>query len=105
MREFIFTIDYEWNVDPVMDVFIDIRRPFPDDASVRRDGMCCSALAGPETALEQPDDVYDDPVRVPSASTRNCKTDWTYEVIGSDPGARTVYSYGRKPATVTRFRG
>ncbi len=51
-------------------------------------------VAGPETALEQLDDVYDDPVQCTECiGTRNCKTDWTYEVIGSDPGARTVYSY------------
>ncbi|WP_121303898.1 helix-turn-helix domain-containing protein [Haloarcula quadrata] len=97
MREFIFTIDYERNVDPVMDVFID----YPETHSrtiacnVTRDGMWrLERVAGPETALEQLDDVYDDPVRCTECiGTRNCKTDWTYEVIGSDPGARTVYSY------------
>jgi len=97
MREFIFTIDYDRNVDPVMDVFID----YPETHSrtiacnVTKDGMWrLERVAGPEAALEKLDDVYDDPVQCTECiGTRNCKTDWTYEVIGSDPGVRTVYSY------------
>ena len=97
MREFIFTIDYERGVDPLMDVFID----HPDAHSrsiacnVTDDGMWrLERVAGPEAALERLDEVFEGPVQCTECiGTRDCATEWHYEVIAAESGRRTVYSY------------
>jgi Predicted DNA binding protein len=97
VREFIFTIDYERDVDPLMDVFID--HPAAHSRSiacnVTDDGMWrLERVAGPEAALEALDDIFQRPVQCTECiGTRDCATEWHYEVIGAEPGRRTVYSY------------
>ena len=97
MREFIFTIDYERGVDPLMDVFIEHPETHSRSiaCNVTDDGMWrLERVAGPEAALEQLDEVFEGPVQCTECiGTRDCVTDWHYEVIASESGRRTVYSY------------
>ncbi|WP_276270769.1 helix-turn-helix domain-containing protein [Haloarcula litorea] len=97
MREFIFTIDYDPGVDPLMDVFMD----HPETHSrtiacnVAEDGMWrLERIAGSETALQELDEVFDDPVQCTECiGFHDCDTEWYYEVIAEAEGQRTVYSY------------
>jgi hypothetical protein len=97
MREFIFTIDYERDVDPLMDVFIDHPETHSRSiaCNVTEDGMWrLERVAGTESALDKLDEVFDGPVRCTECiGTRECETEWHYEVIASEAGRRTVYSY------------
>lgn len=97
MREFIFTIDYERGVDPLMDVFIDHRDAHSRSiaCNVTDDGMWrLERVAGPEAALERLDEVFEGPVQCTECiGTRDCATEWHYEVIAAESGRRTVYSY------------
>lgn len=97
MREFVFTIEYEPGVDPVMDVFIEHPNAHARSitCNVSAEGMSrLDRLAGPEDALEALDTIYADPVRCNECiGAGHCDTDWIYETLDSEPGRRTVYSY------------
>ncbi|MBV0923978.1 helix-turn-helix domain-containing protein [Halomicroarcula limicola] len=97
MREFIFTIDYERGLDPLMDVFIDNPATHSRTiaCNVTSNGMWrLERIAGTEEALERLDDVFDGPVQCTECiGTRDCDTEWHYEVIAEEAGSRTVYSY------------
>jgi len=97
MREFVFTIDYERGLDPIMDVFIDYPEVHSRSVAcnVTADGMWrLERVAGSDEAMARLDDVYADPVQCTECvGTHDCMTDWTYEVLDAKPGRRTVYSY------------
>jgi hypothetical protein len=101
MREFAFTIEYERGADPLMDVFIDN----PDlhartmNTHVSPTSMWrIDRIAGPETALEELDEIYTAPEHCNECiGSRHCHTDWEHEILESSPSRRTVYTYRPSP--------
>jgi len=97
VREFVFTIDYDRGVDPLMDVFIN--HPGTHSRSIACNVTCdgmwrLERIAGTEAALSRLDDVFDGPVQCTECiGTYDCDTEWHYEVIDAEQGSRTVYSY------------
>lgn len=97
MREFIFTINYDAGVDPIMDVFID----YPSTMATSL--ACCvttqsmwrvDRITGPENALDVLDTVYLDSQHCNEClGTENCHTPSEYTVLDRETRQRTIYTY------------
>lgn len=98
MQEFVFTVTYDEESDPIADVFID----YPDvvmtslSCSVTNDSIWyLNRITGPEEALDLLDDIFLDPAYCNEClDAERCHTEWTYELLSSGQTSRTVYAYG-----------
>lgn len=102
MREFVFTLEFEPGVDPVMDVLADhpeararmIASAVAPDNSWRLD-----RVTGPEAALDRLDEVFLDPDRCNECldGREACGATREYEILEREPTSRIVYTYLVEP--------
>lgn len=101
MREFVFRIEYERGVDPIMDLFIEYPSAHARTLTchVSKSGIWrIDRIGGPTEALERIDEVYDDHEGcLECVAGGRDHPDWEYELLDADRHARTVYMY--RPAT------
>lgn len=100
MQEFVFTVRYDPDTDPVADLFIE----YPDvvmtltslSASVPEESIWhFNHITGPEEALDQLDEIFLDPAHCNEClDADRCPANWTYELLERSPTSRTVYAYG-----------
>lgn len=98
MREFAVTLDYDSGVDPVMDLFIEHPQLVSKavDISVGAGGLTrVDRISGSPEAIDSVVEAYLDPgiCNECAAPHGDCDADRSYEVIESEPGSRTVYTY------------
>lgn len=96
MREFVFDLQFEPGVDPVMDVFIE----HPDLVDTALSVAVSTAgywrvdrISGPEPALDALETVLLDPAICADCIGVHdtCDARWTNEVLAREPNCRTVY--------------
>ncbi|TQQ79839.1 transcriptional regulator [Halonotius terrestris] len=100
MQEFVFTVRYEPESDPIADIFIE----YPDvvmtltslSASVPNESIWhFNHITGPEEALAKLDDIFLDPTHCNECLDATvCPSTWSYELLSNSPTSRTVYAYG-----------
>jgi predicted DNA binding protein len=98
MREFVVTLAYDRGVDPVMDVFLDHPELVASavDISVGTGGLTrVDRLSGPPAAVATLREVFLDPVvcNECAAPHGDCDAERSYEVLDTEDGGLTVYSY------------
>lgn len=98
MQEFVFTVTYDQESDPIADIFIENQDVVMTSlsCSVTNDSIWyLNRITGPEAALDQLDDIFLDPAYCNEClDADRCHTEWTYELLSSDRTSRTVYAYG-----------
>lgn len=98
MREYALQLEYETGVHPVMDVFIRhpemVARSLDVSASLDG-GWRIVRITGPERALDALEAVYLDPAVCNDCTFPHpaCDGEFEYQVLESEPTARTVYKY------------
>ncbi|WP_231190108.1 helix-turn-helix domain-containing protein [Haladaptatus sp. DYF46] len=101
MRKFVFRIEYEHGINPIMDVFMDYPSAHARTLTchVSKSGIWrIDRIAGPTEALDQIDSVYDSHEQCLECVTDDhAHLDWEYELLDADRHTRTVYLY--RPAT------
>lgn len=98
MREYVLRLEYETGVHPIMDVFIrnpDVVATSLDVSASLDGGWRLVRLSGPEDGLDALEDVYLDPAVCNDCTYPHpaCDGEFEYEVLESEPTARTVYKY------------
>jgi predicted DNA binding protein len=97
MREFVFTIRYESNSDPLMDVFIDHPHTIATSlaCSVTTESMWrLDRVSGPPPALDAIEEVLFDRDRCEECiGSRNCHGASDYEIVAATERSRTIYVY------------
>ena len=98
MREYVIRLEYDRGIHPVMDVFID----YPEMVATSLDisasvdgGWRIVRTTGPEAALDALETVYLNPDICNDCSVPHpaCDGAFEYEVLESEPTARTFYKY------------
>ncbi len=101
MREFVFRVEYERGVDPIMDVFMEYPSAHARTLTchVSKSGVWrIDRIGGPREALDRIDEVYDShEVCLECVTGTHDHPDWEYELLDADGLTRTVYMY--RPAT------
>jgi predicted DNA binding protein len=101
MREFVFRIEYERGVDPIMDLFAEYPSTHARTLTchVSKSGVWrIDRIGGPSEALERIDEVYDGHEQCLECVTGvHDHPEWEYELLDADRHTRTVYMY--RPAT------
>ena len=96
MREFVFTIQYEPESDPVMDVFIEHSELVSQSlaCAVSSDSLWrLDRFGGPDSALDALDSILFESERCEECIGRgNCHGRCEYELVAETPSTRTVYT-------------
>jgi predicted DNA binding protein len=98
MREYVFTVEYEQGIDPVMDVFIEHPETIAKavSISVTSEGLWrVDRITGSETALDALEDAFLDPTHCNECAGPHpdCRGTREYKTIASDTTSRTIYSH------------
>lgn len=98
MREFVFELQYEPGVHPVMDIFIDhpdLRSEAVNICASQKRGWRIDQIDGPSGALAELDDIFLDPTVCNDGATpsQDCDARVEYDVLAETETSRTVYAY------------
>jgi predicted DNA binding protein len=96
MREFVFTLEYDRGVDPIVDVFVD--HPETEARSVAcsvvgEDMWRLDRFTGPESAMEALDELVLDANRCNECPSGACESYREHELLERDATSATVYTF------------
>ena len=97
MQEFIFTIEYDHGIDPIMDVFIDYPQTIATSAacSVTKNSLWrLDRISGSADALSILDDVFLDSTCCNEClNSERCSKDHQYKILSQRDTTRVIYTY------------